>query len=261
MNPPPIFILGCDRSGTSLLRRILDSHSKIACPTETKFIYQFVKVYETCQSVAGLRSMGFSDDDILNRMKTFISGFLDEYSKQNKKIRWAEKTTHNVNCLFTIDKIFSQTPLYLAIVRHGLDVAYSMTKVTHHPFTVLEKYRYDQADTAVAAIRHWNVMNRKIIDFAGHAEKRLLWIKYEHLTQHPEDTLNKVFDFIREPFEKQVLDYNQKNHNNSRWDDPSATKHKKIIKNSNNYKKWPKASQDYLYDIGKVLLNHFEYKL
>ena len=39
---PPIFILGCQRSGTSLIRRILDSHSSIACPPESGFIVQLV---------------------------------------------------------------------------------------------------------------------------------------------------------------------------------------------------------------------------
>jgi len=34
-NIEPIFIIGCPRSGTSLLRRIVDSHSCIACPPES----------------------------------------------------------------------------------------------------------------------------------------------------------------------------------------------------------------------------------
>ena len=38
-----IFIFGCQRSGTTLLRYLLDSHSKIACPPETKFIYPLLK--------------------------------------------------------------------------------------------------------------------------------------------------------------------------------------------------------------------------
>lgn len=243
------------------MRRILDSHSNIACPTESKFIYQLVKVYDTYQSLEGIKSMGFSEENVLDEIKKFISTFLEGYAKKNGKKRWAEKTTHNVNCLSTIDRIFLENPLYIAIVRHGLDVAYSMDNVTHHSFSVLDKYRYDQEETPVAAIRHWGVMNRKIVDFANSVGKRLFWVKYEELTQTPEKILKQVFDFIKEPFEKQVLEYNKQDHKSARWDDPAATKHKKIVSNSGNYKEWSAVYQDYLYAQSEVLLKYFNYTL
>jgi len=44
-NTWPIIIGGCHRSGTSLIRRILDSHSRIHCGPEVKFFRAF---YEDC---------------------------------------------------------------------------------------------------------------------------------------------------------------------------------------------------------------------
>lgn len=237
MKKSPIFVLGCDRSGTSLLRRILDSHSNIACPSETKFIYQLVKVYETYKSLTGLKYMGFAEHDVLEQMRVFICHFLDGYAKARDKQRWAEKTTHNVNCVETIDKVFSATPLYVALVRHGLDVAYSFTKVTHAEFTVIDKYRTDGADTPLAAIRHWVVMNRKILDFENKLGNRLILIKYEDLVVNPEKTLRKVCDFLGEPWESRLLNYNHQQHD-SGYDDPKACKLRRIIPNCWNYKNW-----------------------
>ena len=36
--PPPIFVLGVYGSGTTLLRYVLDSHSRICCPPESDFL-------------------------------------------------------------------------------------------------------------------------------------------------------------------------------------------------------------------------------
>jgi len=35
---PPIFIVGCQRSGTTLLRLILDAHPNVSCGPETLFL-------------------------------------------------------------------------------------------------------------------------------------------------------------------------------------------------------------------------------
>lgn len=260
MEKGPIFVLGCDRSGTSLLRRILDAHNNIACPPETKFIYQLVKVYETPQSLAGLRSMGFSDDDVLEQMRVFICQFLDGYAKAKGKTRWAEKTTHNVNCAVTIDKAFFQSPQYVAIIRHGLDVAHSLATLDFSKVTVIDKYRTDGADTAMATVRHWAVMNTKIVDFQQQVGDRLILIKYEDLTREPEATLRKVFGFLDETWEASLLDYNRVAHD-SGYDDPNAGRLRSIIPNSGNYRVWSREYQEILFDEAREVFSRFDYEL
>ena len=260
MTIPAVFVLGCDRSGTSLMRRIFNAHSSIACPTETKFIYQFVRVYEIYQSVTGLQNMGFSKRDILDQMRKFICHFLDNYAKNNGKKRWVEKTTHNVNCAETIDKIFQKTPLYIAIIRHGLDVAYSLTNLKFDKVTVIDKYRYDKAETPMASIRHWAVMNRKIAEFQGIVGERLMCVKYEDLTSEPEAILKQICKFIGEPWEESMLHYNQKEHD-SGWEDPNATKLPTIIKNSGKYKNWPLVLQKSLFNEARDMFEYFRYEI
>ena len=43
MSAPPFFIVGCGRSGTSLLREMLNSHSKLAVPLESLFIIDYLR--------------------------------------------------------------------------------------------------------------------------------------------------------------------------------------------------------------------------
>ena len=41
MTPPPFFIVGCDRSGTTMLRLILDGSPDVAIPTESMILVDF----------------------------------------------------------------------------------------------------------------------------------------------------------------------------------------------------------------------------
>ncbi|HEV8165823.1 MAG TPA: sulfotransferase, partial [Actinomycetota bacterium] len=40
----PIFIVGCQRSGTTLLRLILDAHPNISCGPETRFLEDLARI-------------------------------------------------------------------------------------------------------------------------------------------------------------------------------------------------------------------------
>jgi len=44
MSGPPIFVVGCHRSGTTLFRLILDSHPAISCGPETRFLADLEKI-------------------------------------------------------------------------------------------------------------------------------------------------------------------------------------------------------------------------
>lgn len=45
MQKPPVFIVGCPRSGTSLLRDLLNSHPNIKIPGETTVLVAFYDAF------------------------------------------------------------------------------------------------------------------------------------------------------------------------------------------------------------------------
>ena len=49
-NDAPFFIVGCERSGTTLLRLILDAHPRLCVPTESNFI---PALYDTAVNAFG----------------------------------------------------------------------------------------------------------------------------------------------------------------------------------------------------------------
>jgi len=256
-NKPPIFILGCQRSGTSLLRRIIDSHSNIACPPESAFFVQLARVYEIERARAGLETMGFTKDDILEQMRKFTEYFFIEYAKRKGKSRWADKTAPHINHANTIDKMFKKNVIYIGIVRHGLDVAYSLV---HSNLEAHLANAPEGIDEETAAIRFWRDQNSKLIEFAENVEDRIHFIKYEDLTTKPEVVLPPLFKFIDEPWEESVINLYKFEHDPG-FDDPKIDLYKKIETNSGNYKKWPLTLQRHLWQQAYAMLKHFDYNL
>jgi Sulfotransferase family len=251
----PIFILGCQRSGTTLLRRLLDSHSNIACPPESGFIVQLSRVYEIKRALQGLLDMGFSEADVLEQMRLFTAHFFEKYAQSKGKKRWADKTPHYVNHINTIDRMFNGKVLYVGLVRHGLDVACSLCKFD---WSILNPYMADGTEKPIAAVRFWKDQTEKLLSFKEQVQNRIFLVRFEELTNRPEYVLPAVFEFLGEKWEEEILKYSEFEHDPG-YEDPGVKKFNKIVPNSGNYKKWPLELQRRVYQEAHTLLERLDY--
>ena len=111
LGPPAPFIVGVTRSGTTLLRLMLDAHPEMAIPPETHFVPSLIKATRkrgvTCEEahaiVTGHRQWGdFNLDSAallqrycgLDRIdpETTIRAFFELYAEGQGKPRWGDKT-------------------------------------------------------------------------------------------------------------------------------------------------------------------------
>lgn len=106
ISAPPIFIVGCGHSGTSVLLNILDMHPHIhAVPFESRV---FLK----------------------SRWKIALARFFwNKNAIAAGKQRWAEKTPNHVHAIGRILEIYPDARILL-IIRDGRDVAVSLRKRT-----------------------------------------------------------------------------------------------------------------------------------
>src|ERR1044071_4906702 len=102
----PVFLVGCHRSGTTLLRYLLDAHPDMACPPESKFIAGLEAFVEYPQAETGLLTLGFSMEDIRAELRRVIESFLGGYARRQGKRRWVDKTPNYYRLLPFIDEIF-----------------------------------------------------------------------------------------------------------------------------------------------------------
>jgi protein-tyrosine sulfotransferase len=240
--PPAIFLIGCQRSGTSLLRRIVDSHPSIACPPETAFILPLVQVLHDERSRRGFEGMGYARASVVEALAAFIATFYEGYAAAQGKPRWADKTPHYVDCLDDLWTLFGPTARFVVIVRNGLDVAFSLADPRRHYPAIDAAVEAAGGDVPSGAGRFWSMQNRKILDFTAAHPEACVRITYEDLTRDPGVTLEPVFSFLGVPWDPAVLDYASVQHH-AGVEDPDVARMKRIVENSGKSSAWSAEMQ------------------
>jgi Sulfotransferase family len=206
----PIFIVGCPRSGTSLLRDLLRSHSRLCIPHESGVIPKLYASYgDPPDSVQARRlatdlltSTGIAswklglDPSQLEHHRSFAGLVRELYSTwaaSEGKPRWGDKTPLYVLHLDTILELFPDAQV-ICLIRDGRDAALSLMSQTWGPAN------------AYGAAHLWR---RALI--AGHRSAKqldsssFLEVRYENLTGSVERELRRICGFLDESFEASML--------------------------------------------------------
>lgn len=220
----PIFIVGANRSGTTLLRLILNAHSEVAIPDEINYFYSFrgAAGYSHWQTPALTPEdyVGFVDDFLrVNQPATpgldptalraeILSGppdlrrpyrtLLEGWARLHGKSRWGEKTPGN---LFYAHHILSMFPdaLFLYLVRDPRAVVHSMQRVSFFPDDVV-----------------LNTLNlrKSLADGQAHLTKSVpaaqrITVRYEDLVYDPVPTVQRICTFAGLEYEPSMLGFHE----------------------------------------------------
>jgi protein-tyrosine sulfotransferase len=207
----PIFIIGPYRSGTTLLRYAVDSHSNIACPPESDFLAALTELTGATRASRGFAAMGFDEEHVANRIRLFADYFFANYARSKGKSRWADKSPTYVQVLPFIRRVFP-TAQFVFIHRFPLDQIHSHTKGGIHTNEFIERNRLASSeDVRAAAARYWAVSTRAMVDFAQH-DPASLQLRYEDLCASPRAVLGSLLTFLDEPWEEGVLEFHKVPH-------------------------------------------------
>jgi protein-tyrosine sulfotransferase len=251
-------VIGCFRSGTSLLRRILDSHPRIACPPESKFVLPLAQVLRDPSSLRGLDTMGFERRDVAATLGRAAASFFTSYAAARGKARWADKTPDYVEVLPELDELFGPDTRYVLLYRHGMDVAFSLADPKRNFPAIVPFAELAGGSMPVGAARFWVDQNEKIEAFRRAHPERCHAITFERITEDPAAALAPMFAFLGEAWDERVLDYQRFPHHRG-IEDPDVRRRRSIERNSGNYLAWPDDVQRRVREACEPMLSALGY--
>lgn len=207
---PPIFIGGAGRSGTTLLRVMLDSHRSIVCGPEVKMIPDLVRQWAAMHRTFGAfldQAHDFSIDRLAASYARIIGEILKARGQQANKARVAEKTPHNVLVFPGLYVLFPDSPL-VQVIRDGRDVVCSLLGMQWSSAETGEQLEYTTDAGKAAAywagcVRSGRSVPRDLPQAHYHE------LRYEDLVSRPEETLRALLDFVGEQWDGNVLEHHR----------------------------------------------------
>ena len=212
---PAPFVVGVNRSGTTLLRMMLDAHPLLTVPPETHFVPELVEAAEdgpatperllaTITSQREWGDFGLTEEELLERFRSFepltagdaLRAFFEAYAERVGKPRWGDKTPIYVKSMRKIERALPEAR-FVHVIRDGRDVALSIhdRAVKEHPLDrIAERWvrRITRAREQAKRLAHYKE------------------VRYEALILDTEPTLREVCAFFELPWDDAVLDYHQR---------------------------------------------------
>jgi hypothetical protein len=197
------FIVGCPRSGTTMVQQALNRHSRIAIPPETKFFFSFYGHSHKQQ----LRHLERLDADLQislprpampirspDEARAFYEDMARRYVARlgkNDVDYFGEKTPEHTGHLPMIRQVFPEAKI-LVLYRDGRDVASSLHKM---PWASSDLY----VNFMIWLYYHQIVQHARASEWPG-----MYFARYEDIVADPAAAFGDILSFLELPYEPAV---------------------------------------------------------
>ena len=220
MTAPPIVVLGVSRSGTTLLKEMLDRHSQLAIPPESYFIPQLwdrhrerpdpAAFLADVGRIARVRQWGVTPEDVRRRLPpepTFadaIQAIYRSYADARGKRRFGDKTPAYMQRLPLLEHAFPGAQ-YVHLVRDGRDAALSFLAMRRRP-----RFNWARPRGLGSFAVQWAYELGLAKRFGAQtAVARYIELRYEDLVAEPEPRLREICAFLGLDYEAAMLEYHR----------------------------------------------------
>jgi len=210
----PIFIFGCDRSGTTFLGSLLGSHSRCATTLKSQFVYDNYKTAHTGEQFdleravakikANFRFRLWNIDldvdaarrqgvDSYPKLVQFIVKTYADAVGRTDADTWVDHTPHNREHVVYLSRLFPDAK-FVHIVRDGRAITASFKTLPWRNHGVVKICRY------------WvEKVGQGLATEAYLGPEKCLRIRYEDLIMNPEATLRELAPFLELDYEPGML--------------------------------------------------------
>jgi len=215
---PAPFVVGVNRSGTTLLRMMLDAHPQLTIPPETHFIPEVIRranhentrrrLIRSITKHPRWGDFGLDEDEFRARAKEVrpltaanaIRCFYELYAEQQGKPRWGDKTPRYMRAMPRIARALPEAR-FIHLIRDGRDVALSQRARVIDDAIVPMSAMGERWSRRIEAARE----GAADIPAGSYME-----LRYEDLVAEPEPYLRRVCAFIDLDFDPSMLAYHER---------------------------------------------------
>ncbi|KAF8357441.1 tpst-1 [Pristionchus pacificus] len=200
---PMIFIGGVPRSGTTLMRAMLDAHPDVRCGEETRVIPRILGLRAQWKRSEKewnrLMQAGVTSDVINRAVSAFLLEVIAGHGKPAKRL--CNKDPFTMKSAGYLSEIFPNAK-YLFMIRDGRATVHSIItrEVTITGFD-LTSYRQ--------SLEKWNTAISFMNDQCESVKDKCLKVKYEDLVLHPESMMRKILSFLDIEWNPSVLHHEE----------------------------------------------------
>jgi hypothetical protein len=198
----PVVVLTCARSGSTLLRFILDAHPALACPPETSITDLCSRMGIFSMLLDGPSSTGRPalGDEALISIRIWVTATYSSYLARAGKVRWCDKSLGSAESAGRFLELFPKAK-FICLYRHSMDVVGSLIEACPYGLRGygLEPFAAAHSGNSVAAAAdYWLNQTNAIADFEQQHPDSCLRVRYEELVANPEVQAARIFSFLGE---------------------------------------------------------------
>lgn len=222
----PYFMIGTQRSGSNLLRVMLDQSPHLVAPHPPHFLERLTPllplygcledndnfatlIEDVCQLIetnpvswklGRIDRAALAQDCAEHSLVAIVFAAYDLLAKHNGAQEWICKSLANVHHLAEIERFGGKRAKFIHLHRDGRDVALSFRKAV-----VGEKSTYHIA-------RQWQQEQQKALELGQRLPaSQFITVSYASLVTSPEAELRRLCDFMEVPFVGEMLEFYKSN--------------------------------------------------
>ncbi len=185
----PVFVVCNARSGSTLLRWLIDAHDELSCPGETD-IATLLDAYVDSAQAAGLAA-----EHALARARAVVDDLMATHLSDAGKTRWCDKSLSNVTAM---DRLAAAWPdaRFVLLHRHAMDVIGSALEASEWGLDTYGLAPYAQmspTNGVIAVAGYWIERTAAMLDFEARHPGRCLRLRYEDLVTRTDESMEEVW--------------------------------------------------------------------
>ena len=197
----PVFVLCAGRSGSTLLRFVLDAHPELACPPETRLAETCARLVAVWSQLSQLGPAARGDrfPDVVGRgVRGTVATMTAPYLARRGKRRFCDKSLGTAEYADLLVQLFPGAR-FLCLYRHPMDVIASGIEATPWGLKGFGFERYADAEpgnNVLALARYWSDHVAAIRRVQTAHPDRCHQVRYEDLVTDPQSVADGVFTFL-----------------------------------------------------------------